>query len=38
MAMGQEDDARSYWRKTIREKPEAGADVFRAANGVSVGG
>jgi tetratricopeptide (TPR) repeat protein len=28
MAMGQEDDARSYWRKAIREKPELAQMYF----------
>jgi tetratricopeptide (TPR) repeat protein len=28
MAMGQEDEARSYWRKAIREKPELAQMYF----------
>ena len=28
MAMGQEEEARSYWRKAIREKPELAQMYF----------
>jgi hypothetical protein len=28
MAMGQEDEARSNWRKAIREKPELAQTYF----------
>ena len=37
MAMGQEDEARSYWRKAIREKPELAQTVLRASYGLVFG-
>ena len=31
MALGQEDEAKSYWRKAIREKPELAQMYFEPA-------
>jgi hypothetical protein len=28
MSLGQEDDARSFWRRAIREKPELAQTYF----------
>jgi tetratricopeptide (TPR) repeat protein len=31
MALGQEEEARSYWRRAIREKPELAQTYFEPA-------